>query len=115
MVAPAGVNEEIPREPAKAGLAQAEPAEGELAAVPDGEIAATASGRADDAEAERAETETAEAEPAQGELPRDSRRNCPRKGNWRRGSYRKPGLPTLSWAGQAGTRWRRAGMSVRSR
>ncbi len=69
MVAPAGVNEEIPREPAKAGLAQAEPAEGELAAVPDGEIAATASGRADDAEAERAETETAEAEPAQGELP----------------------------------------------
>ena len=69
MVAPAGVNEEIPREPGKVGPAQAEPAKGELAAVPDGEIAAATSGRADDAEAERAEAEPAEAEPAQGELP----------------------------------------------
>ena len=70
MVAPAGVNEGIPRESAKSGPAQAEPAEGEaepaereLAAVPDGENAATATGRADVAEAERAEAESGEAEP----------------------------------------------------
>ena len=67
MVAPAGVNEEIPREPAKVGPAQAEPAEGELAAVPEGELAAAA-GRADVAEAERAEAESGEAEPGRGEL-----------------------------------------------
>jgi Septum formation len=67
MVAPAGVNEEIPREPAKVGPARAEPAEGELAAVPEGELVAAA-GRGDVAEAERAEAESAEAEPGRGEL-----------------------------------------------
>ena len=67
MVAPAGVNEEIPREPAKAGPAEGEPAEGERPAVPEGEVAA-ATGRADVAEAERAEAESAEGEPALGEL-----------------------------------------------
>jgi hypothetical protein len=71
MVAPAGVNEEIPREPGKAGLAQAEPAEGEPAA-PDGELTDAAPGEADLAETElveagHAEGELAQAKPAQAE------------------------------------------------
>ena len=92
MVAPAGVNEEIPREPMKVGPAHAEPAEGELAAVPDGELAETTSGEAglgkaglgkaglgkaelpgagraeaEPAEGGLAEGELAESEPAEGE------------------------------------------------
>ena len=66
MVAPAGVNEEIPREPGKAGLAEAEPAEGEPAA-PDGELTDAAPGEADLAETELVEAGHAEGEPAQGE------------------------------------------------
>ena len=84
MVAPAGVNEEIPREPVKVGPAHAEPAEGELAAVPDGEVAAVpdgevaavpekelpeaASGEADPGEADLGETELAEAGHPEAEL-----------------------------------------------
>jgi hypothetical protein len=71
MVAPAGVNEEIPREPVKAGPAQAEPAAGEPAAAPEGELAAGAPGEADLAETELAEaghSEVAEGELAEGEL-----------------------------------------------
>ena len=78
MVAPAGVNEEIPREPAKAGLAQAEPAEGEPAAAPEGKLTDAAPGEADLAETELveaghaagelAESELAEAELAEAEL-----------------------------------------------
>jgi hypothetical protein len=67
MVAPAGVNEEIPREPGKAGLAQAEPAGGEPAA-PDGELSDAAPGEADLAETELVEAGPAEGEPAQAEL-----------------------------------------------
>ena len=70
MVAPAGVNEEIPREPGKAGLAEAEPAEGEPAA-PDGELTDAAPGEADLAETELVEAghaEPAEAGAADAEL-----------------------------------------------
>ena len=56
MVAPAGVNEEIPREPAKAGLARAEPQRGNRAA-PEGELATDAA----PGEADLAETELVEA------------------------------------------------------
>ena len=72
MVAPAGVNEEIPPEPVKAG-----PAEGGLAVAPGGELAEVAPGEAEVtgaglseaglAEAEPAEAELAEAEPAEAE------------------------------------------------
>ena len=71
MVAPAGVNEEIPREPVKVKPAHAKPVEGELAAVPDrdltgvpdrdlaavpeGELAEAASREADLGETELAE------------------------------------------------------------
>jgi len=76
MVAPAGVNEEIPREPVKVGPVHAEPTEGELAAVPDGEVAAVpekelaeaASGEADPGEADLGETELAEAGHPEAEL-----------------------------------------------
>ena len=67
MVAPAGVNEEIPREPAKAGLAQAEPAEGEPAA-PEGKLTDAAPGEAAPGEADLAETELVEAGHAEAEL-----------------------------------------------
>ena len=70
MVAPAGVNEEIPREPVKAGPAQAEPAAGEPAAA-EGQLAAGAPGEADLAETEFVEaghSEIAEGELAEGEL-----------------------------------------------
>ena len=83
MVAPAGVNEEIPREPVTAGPVHAGPAEGELAAASDGELAAApgeaelaeaapgrscggGAGKAEVAEAEVAEAAPAEAEPAVG-------------------------------------------------
>src|SRR5208282_5064015 len=78
MVAPAGVNEEIPREPAKAGPAQAEPEEGEPAAAPEGKLTDAAPAEADLAETELVEAgpaeagpagaEPAEAEPAEAEL-----------------------------------------------
>ncbi len=73
MVAPAGVNEEIPREPAKAGPtmagpAQAEPAEGEPAAAPEGKLTDAAPGEADLAQTEPAEAGQVEGELAQGEL-----------------------------------------------
>jgi len=71
MVAPAGVNEEIPREPVKAGPAQAGPAAGEPAAAPEGKLAAGAPGEADLAETELVEAghpEIAEGEVAEGEL-----------------------------------------------
>ena len=76
MVAPAGVNEEIPREPVKVEPAHAEPAEGELAAIPDGEVAAVpeqelaeaAPGEAGLTEANLRETELAEAGHAEAEL-----------------------------------------------
>ncbi len=81
MVAPAGVNEEIPREPVKVEPAHAKPTEVELAAVPDrdpaavpeGELAEAASGEAglaegEPAEGEAAEGEAAEAGPADAEL-----------------------------------------------
>jgi len=71
MVAPAGVNEEIPREPVKAGPAQAEPAEGEPEAAPEGKLADAAPGKLADAapgEADLAETEPVEAGHAEAEL-----------------------------------------------
>jgi hypothetical protein len=76
MVAPAGVNEEIPREPVKVGPAHAEPVEGKLAAVPDedpaavpeGELAEAAPGEAGLGETELAEAGHAEAELAKGGL-----------------------------------------------
>ncbi len=68
MVAPAGVNEEIPREPAKAGLAQAEPAEGEPAAAPEGKLTDAAPGEADLAETELVEAGHAAGELAESEL-----------------------------------------------
>ena len=76
MVAPAGVNKEVPREPVKVGPVHAEPTEGELAAVPDGEVAAVpekelaeaASGEADPGEADLGETELAEAGHPEAEL-----------------------------------------------
>jgi hypothetical protein len=85
MVAPAGVNEEIPREPVKVGPAHAEPVAGKLAsvpaedpaedpaAVPEAELAAAelaeaAPGEADLGETELAEVDHAEAGPAKGEL-----------------------------------------------
>ncbi len=76
MVAPAGVNEEIPREPVQVGPAHAEPADGELpavpdgklAAVPDGELAQAAPGEAGLGEAELAQAGHTEAELAKAEL-----------------------------------------------
>ncbi len=71
MVAPAGVNEEIPQEPVKAGPAQAEPAAGEPAAAPEGQLAAGAPGEADLADTEPApasHSEAAEGALAGGEL-----------------------------------------------
>jgi len=98
MVAPAGVNEEIPREPVKAGPAQAEPAAGEPAVAPEGKLVAVApagklaagapeeadlaetelveaghsevaeAGHSEVAEGELAERELAEAGPADAEL-----------------------------------------------
>ena len=76
MVAPAGVNEEIPREPVKVEPAHAEPAEGELAAVPDGEVAAVpekelaeaAPGEADLGEADLGEADLGEADLGEAEL-----------------------------------------------
>ena len=68
MVAPAGVNEEIPREPAKAGPAQAEPAEGEPAAAPEGKLAERAPGKADLAETDLVEAAHSEGELTKGEL-----------------------------------------------
>jgi hypothetical protein len=75
MVAPAGVNEEIPREPVKVGPAHAEPVAGKLAAVPDedpavvpeGELAAAAPGEADPGETELAEADHAEADHAEAD------------------------------------------------
>src|SRR5271169_2620593 len=65
MVAPAGVNEEIPREPVKAGPAQAEPAAGEPAVAPEGKLVAVApEGKLAEGapeEADLAETELVEA------------------------------------------------------
>jgi len=85
MVAPAGVNEEIPREPVKAGLTGAQPVDGAPvpapAPAPEGELAEAVPRQADSeetelaeashaelAEAELAEAELAEAEPADAEL-----------------------------------------------
>ena len=72
MVAPAEVNEEIPREPVKVVPAQAEPAEGELATVPDGDVATVPDGEvaavADGEVAAVAEKELAEAAPGQADL-----------------------------------------------
>ena len=81
MVAPAGVNEEIPREPVKVGPAHAEPVAGKLASVPDkdpatvpeaelaeAELAEAAPGEADLGETELAEVDHAEAGLAKGEL-----------------------------------------------
>jgi len=68
MVAPAGVNEEIPREPVKAGPAQAEPAAGEPAAAPEGKLAEGAPGEADLAETELVEAGHSEGGLAKGEL-----------------------------------------------
>ena len=86
MVAPAGVNEEIPREPVKAGLAQAEPAEGEPAAAPEGKLA---DGRRPGKRTWRKRSSSRQA------TRRSRRRNSPRgnslRGNSRRGSSRKRG------------------------
>ncbi len=70
MVAPAGVNEELPQEPAKAGqpgveLAEAQVAEAEPAEPAEEELAPGAGGEL--AEAEAAETDPGEAEPAEAE------------------------------------------------
>jgi Septum formation len=70
MVAPAGVNEEIPREPVKVEPAHAKPTEVELAAVPDRDLAAVPEGEPAEAasgEADLAEGGLAEGEPAEGE------------------------------------------------
>ena len=68
MVAPAGVNKGIPGEPVKVGPAHAGPAEGELAAVPIGELAEAAPGEADPAETELTEAGHAEAKLPEPEL-----------------------------------------------
>ena len=62
MVAPAGVNEDIPREPVKATPAQAEPVAGEPAAAPEGKLAEAAPGEAEVAAGNLAETGHAEEE-----------------------------------------------------
>lgn len=74
MVAPAGVNEEMPQEPAAAGLAPAEVLEGQAASQeppPADAAPAGAAGPADAAPAgeDRAETEPGEAEPAEADEP----------------------------------------------
>ncbi len=69
MVAPAGVNEEIPREPGETGLAHAVPAQGKAAAGLEGKLPEAAPGEAGLAGAELAEAEPADAEarPAEAE------------------------------------------------
>ncbi len=62
MVAPAGVNEEIPRDPVKTGPAQAEPAAGEPAAAPEGKLLAAAP------EGKLAEGKLAEGAPEEADL-----------------------------------------------
>jgi hypothetical protein len=71
MVAPAGVNEEIPPEPVKAGPTGAQPAEGEPAPAPEGKLAEAVPRQADPGETELVEAghaELAEAELVQAEL-----------------------------------------------
>ena len=68
MVAPAGVNKGIPGEPVEVGPTHAGPAEGELAAVPIGELAEAAPGEADPAETELTEAGHAEAKLPEPEL-----------------------------------------------
>jgi uncharacterized protein YjbI with pentapeptide repeats len=71
MVAPAGVNEEIPREPVKAGPTGAQPVEGEPAPAPEGALAEAVPRQADPQEMELAEAshaELADAELADAEL-----------------------------------------------
>jgi hypothetical protein len=71
MVAPAGVNEEIPREPVKAGPTGAQPVEGEPAPAPEGALAEAVPRQADPQEMELAEAshaELADAELAEAEL-----------------------------------------------
>jgi hypothetical protein len=60
MVAPAGVNEEIPREPVKAGPTGAQPMEGEPAPAPEGALAEAVPRQADPQEMELAEASHAE-------------------------------------------------------
>jgi hypothetical protein len=71
MVAPAGVNEEIPREPVKAGPTGAQLAEGEPAPAPVGALAEAVPRQAGPEETELAEAshaELAEADPPEAEL-----------------------------------------------
>jgi hypothetical protein len=70
MVAPAGVNEEIPPEPVKPGLTGAQPVEGAPAPAPVGELAEAVPRQADPEETEFVEASHAEltdAEPKEGE------------------------------------------------
>ncbi len=72
MVAPAGVNEEIPREPVKVGPAHAEAVAGKLASVPaedpEAELAEAAPGEAAPGEADLGETELAKVDHAKAGL-----------------------------------------------
>ena len=81
MVAPAGVNEEIPREPVKAGPTGARPVEGAPVPAPEGALAEAVPRQADPqemelaeashaelADAEHADAERTEGEPADAEL-----------------------------------------------
>ena len=68
MVAPTGVNEEIPREPVEVEPAHAKPTEGKLAALPDRDLAAVPEGELTEAapwEADLGQTKLAEAVQAQ--------------------------------------------------
>jgi hypothetical protein len=70
MVAPAGVNEQIPPEPVKPGLTGAQPVEGAPAPAPEGELAEAVPRQADPEETEFVEASHAEltdAEPKEGE------------------------------------------------
>jgi hypothetical protein len=70
MVAPAGVNEEIPPEPVKPGLTGAQPVEGAPALAPERELAEAVPRQADPEETESVEASHAEltdAEPNEGE------------------------------------------------
>ena len=70
MVAPAGVNEEIPPEPVKPGLTGAQPVEGAPAPAPEGKLAEAVPRQADPEETEFVEASHAEltdAEPKEGE------------------------------------------------
>ena len=107
MVAPAGVNEEIPREPAKAGLAQAEPAEGEPAAAPEGNSRTRRPGKRTSRKRSWSRQATRRGNSqSRNSQRRNSRKRNSRKRNSRKRNSRKRSSRTRELAGSGARRTR---------